>query len=467
MNYKNSGIKFKYGILGLRNKKKTLVKLGTAIGLAAAIFYPTAKNESNLMGASLVPLEERLEDEIGAFPIVVPTVKYGFTLDTFQVEEGQIKKNQTFGAMLSDRGLDLLSIETLARNSKSVFDVSRNFRVGQDYLLLSDRHSGKPKHLVFEPSVFEYVVFNLQGELNVQKIEREVETKLKSVNGEITSTLWAALTENNVDFEAAAKMEDALECYVDFSHAQEGDKFRLLYEDKFISGKTVGSGQVFAVNYQRDGKDYYAFWYDDGETKGFYDFDGASSKKGFLKSPLKYTRISSNFNLRRFHPILKTVRPHLGTDYAAPHGTPIYSIGDGVVEEAAYGKGNGKYVKIKHDKTYQTQYLHMSRFAKGIKRGAKVSQGQVIGYVGSTGLATGPHVCFRFWKNGRQVNHLRERLPQSKKMPKGKLEDYYKARDNYMLLLSQDGVIDDSTFQRPNLDTTSQVTSKKAGSVGP
>ncbi|MBK9013860.1 MAG: peptidoglycan DD-metalloendopeptidase family protein [Saprospiraceae bacterium] len=414
------------------------------------------------MGASLVPLDVRMEEEIGSFPIIVPTIKYGFAIDTFQVEEGKIQKNQTLGTLLTSYGMDLLSIETLVKNSKGVFNINRNFRIGQDYLLLLDRQSGKPKHLVFEPNVFEYVVFNLQGELNVQKIEREVETQLKSVTGEINSSLWAALTENKVDPEAAAKMEDALECYVDFSHTQEGDKFRLLYEDKFISGKSVSSGQVYAVNYQRDGKDYYAFWFDDGKTKGFYDFDGSTSKKGFLKSPLKFTRISSNFSYKRFHPILKTVRPHLGTDYAAPHGTPIYAIGDGVVEEATHGKGNGKYVKIKHDKTYQTQYLHMSRFAKGIRRGTKVVQGQVIGYVGSTGLATGPHVCFRFWKNGKQVNHLREKLPVSRKMPADKLKDFYKVRDNYLMLMEQEGIINNSQFQPHSVDTTGS-----AGSAAP
>lgn len=445
----------KYGILGLRNKKKVLVKLGTAIGLAAAIFYPTVKNNNNhSIDASLVPLDVRMEEEIGAFPIVVPTVKYGFTVDTFQVEEGKIQKNQTLGTMLAGYGMDLLSIETLVKNSKGVFNINRSFRAGKDYLLLLDRKTGKPKHLVLEPSVYEYDIFNLEGELNVQKVEREIDTQLKSVNGEITSTLWQALTENGVDAEAAAKMEDALECYVDFSHTQEGDKFKLLFEEKSISGKSVGSGQVFAVNYQREGKDYFAIYYDDGTTKGFYDLEGASSKKGFLKSPLKFTRISSNFNPRRFHPILKTVRPHLGTDYAAPTGTPIYAIGDGVVEDASFTKGNGNFVKIRHDKMYETQYLHMCRFAKGIRRGTKVAQGQVIGYVGSTGLATGPHVCFRFWKNGKQVNHLREKLPISRKMPSNKLKDFYKLRDNYLMLLQKEGVINETEFPEHSVDST-------------
>ncbi|MCF8245909.1 MAG: peptidoglycan DD-metalloendopeptidase family protein [Saprospiraceae bacterium] len=457
MEYKKSGSKMKYGILGLRNKKKSLVKLGTAIGLAAAIFYPTVNDNNNSIGASMVPLDVRMEGEIGSFPIIVPTIKYGFAVDTFQIEEGKIQKNQTLGTLLSGMGMDMHSIESLVKNSKDVFNINRNFRTGKDYTILLDRNTGQPLHLILEPSVFEYIVFNLHGELNVQKVEREVDTQLKAVKGEIASTLWAALSDSNVDSEAAANMEDALECYVDFSHTKEGDKFKLLFEERKINGKSVGSGQLYAVNYQREGKDYYAFWFDDGATKGFFDVEGTSAKKGFLKSPLKYSRISSKFNPRRFHPILKTVRPHLGTDYAAPTGTPIYSVGEGVVEEVAYTKGNGKYVKIRHDKKYQTQYLHMSRYAKGIRRGTKVAQGQVIGYVGSTGLATGPHVCFRFWKNGKQVNHLREKLPQSKKMPQDKLEGFYKQRDNYLMMMEKEGVINDNKFQHNPLNSNEEI----------
>ena len=150
----------------------------------------------------------------------------------------------------------------------------------------------------------------------------------------------------------------------------------------------------------------------------------------FLKAPVRFSRISSGFNLRRFHPVLKYTRPHLGTDYAAPYGTPIMSVGAGIVSAACYSGGNGNFVKIKHDNIYETQYLHMSRFASGIRKGVRVSQGQIIGYIGSSGLATGPHVCFRFWQNGRQVNPKYLRFPSPDPMPADQLEDYYKFRDN-------------------------------------
>lgn len=159
--------------------------------------------------------------------------------------------------------------------------------------------------------------------------------------------------------------------------------------------------------------------------------------KGFLKAPVKASRISSYYNLNRFHPILKRRRPHLGTDYAAPHGTPIQAVGDGVVSIASYTNGNGNYVKIKHDDTYQTQYLHMSGFADGIRAGSHVKQGQTIGYVGSTGLATGPHVCFRFWKNGRQVNHLRLNFPPPEPLPESELAKFNEQRDVYLKQLDE------------------------------
>jgi murein DD-endopeptidase MepM/ murein hydrolase activator NlpD len=415
-------------------KRKRLATLGTLIGLLATIFYPNDQ-KARFVGASMLPSDVIEIEQLGNFPIIIPTIKYGFVIDTFNVTEGKVERNQTLGVLLSSNGMDAVSIEKLVKNSAGIFDINRGFRVGQDFMLLNSQGENKPAHLVFEPNVFEYIIFDLTGEMKVRKVEREVELRPRFVDGKIQSSLWDALTSQGVNLDAASKMEDALQWSVDFSHTQKGDEFKIIYDEKFIKDQSVGAGQVYAASYVREGKESMAFWFDNGEYKGFYDIDGRPAKSGFLKSPVKYTRISSKYNPSRFHPILKRVRPHLGTDYAAPHGTPIYAIGDGTVVEASYTKGNGRYVKIKHDKVYQTQYLHMSRFAKGIRRGAHVSQGEVIGYVGSTGLATGPHVCFRFWKNGRQVNHLKEKLPSAKKLPDDVLQEFFKVRDKYLVML--------------------------------
>jgi len=184
-----------------------------------------------------------------------------------------------------------------------------------------------------------------------------------------------------------------------------------MYDRDFVDGNAVGLPRVVASEFIHRGRNFPAFAFDQGDGQDYFDEDGASLRKAFLKAPVEFSRISSRFNKKRFHPVLKKVKAHLGTDYAAPHGTEIVAVGDGVVTHAAYTKGNGKYVKIRHNDTYTTQYLHMSR--RNVKEGQAVRQGDVIGYVGSTGLATGPHVCFRFWKNGTQVNHLEEEFPPS------------------------------------------------------
>ncbi|MCB0520538.1 MAG: peptidoglycan DD-metalloendopeptidase family protein [Lewinellaceae bacterium] len=420
-----------------KNKRKTLASIGAALGLLATLFYPS--NEQNLyVGATMMPAEELEEEQIGSFPITVPTYQYGLVADTFQVNEGSIQRNQTLGSLLAANFVDYPSIERVIANCKDKFDISRDFKSGKGFTMFNDQTDGRPSYLVLEPNVYEYVVFHLRGACEVEVVKRPVDSVQTTAKGKIVSSLWEALTRQGVSFEAAAKMEDALQWSVDFSHTQEGDEFKLIYDQHFIEDKAIGSGDLHAAYYKRDGKEYFSFWFDNGVYKGYYDIDGRPAKKGFLKSPVKFTRISSNYNLKRFHPILKSIRPHLGTDYAAPYGTPIYAIGDGTIEEAAFTRGNGRYVKIKHDKVYQTQYLHMSKFRKGIRRGVHVNQGDVIGYVGSSGLATGPHVCFRFWKNGKQVNHLKEKLPQAKQLPAEALQEFYILRDKYLNLLMED-----------------------------
>jgi len=232
-------------------------------------------------------------------------------------------------------------------------------------------------------------------------------------------------------------LESALECAVDFHHLQKGDHFKVIYEEDQLGGERIGLGKIQAISFQQGDSTYHAIYYEKDSIKGYYDLAGRPMKSMFLKAPVRFSRISSYFSSSRLHPILKIRRPHLGTDFAAPHGTEILAVADGTVTEAARRGGNGNFVRIRHTGTYETQYLHMQRFAKTIKAGRRVRQGQVIGYVGSTGLATGPHVCFRFWKNGKQVNPIREKLPESKPMPKSMLADYFVYRDKYVSALAE------------------------------
>lgn len=372
--------------------------------------------------------------QLSAFPLVVPTLKYGFALDTMHLQQQTIENGQFLADLLLNKELDYPTIEQLVKNAEGVFDV-RKIRTGKPLSFLYRDSTQQADYMVYEPSVYEYVVFQLKDDLKVEKFEKEVETTVHAHAGVIESSLWNAMVDNGMSFELTSKMEDALQWSVDFHHLQKQDAFKLVYDQNYIEGEAVGVGQVYAAYYKNYDNEYHAIYFDNGKHQGYYDLEGRPMKSSFLKSPVKYSRISSYFNLNRFHPILKRRRPHLGTDYAAPYGTPIYAVGNGVVTKASYTKGNGRFVKIKHDDTYETQYLHMQKFAQGIRPGVHVKQGQVIGYVGSTGLATGPHVCFRFWKNGRQVNHLKLNFPPPEPLPEADLPAFYKVRDEYMAQL--------------------------------
>ncbi len=374
-------------------------------------------------------INKEKEIELGAFPIIKPTIKYGFVLDTFDVVEATIQPNEFLSDILTRHQVDYPSIDKLALATRKVFDV-RNLRVDKPYMLLSLEDKPSAKYFVYEPDVYKYVVFDIEN-ARAEVMERPVETQVHSASGTITSSLWNTMTDQGLSYEIAVKMEDAFAWSIDFHHIQLNDQFKLVYEQKLIDGKEVGVGKILAAYFKNFDKEYHAIYFENEKHNGFYDLQARPMKKAFLKAPVKYSRISSRYNLRRFHPVLKRRRPHLGTDYAAPYGTPIYAVADGVVTKASRTRGNGNFVKIKHDKTYQTQYLHMRRFAKGIRPGVHVKQGEVIGYVGSTGLASGPHVCFRFWKNGRQVNHLRENLPPPDPMPDEDIPSFNLVKDRY------------------------------------
>ncbi|NND07088.1 MAG: peptidoglycan DD-metalloendopeptidase family protein [Saprospiraceae bacterium] len=395
-----------------------MLRYGTFLAVAAIsiLFLTTTAYRTD------IPLEE-----LTCLPVPSLDQRFGFNMNDFHIVEDQIKPNQFLADLLLPHHVDYQTIADIAEAAKDVFDV-RSLRAGKKYMVLSADATKQADYFIYEPNMLRYVVYDLRAN-EVRIVEREVERVLTSSTGTIESSLWQTMMSKNLDYELAAKMEDALAWSVDFYHIQKGDHFKAYYEELFVDGVRVGVGDLFAAYFHNSNNDYYAIKYKNDKYDGFYDLQGRPMKKVFLKSPVKYSRISSRFNPRRFHPVLKRVKAHLGTDYAAPYGTPIYAVANGVVTKASRTKGNGNYVKIRHDKIYETQYLHMRRSATGISPGVQVKQGQVIGYVGSTGLATGPHVCFRFWKNGRQVNHLRLNLPEPEPMESSELPQFNVIRD--------------------------------------
>lgn len=366
---------------------------------------------------------------------VIPK-KYGFDKNTFHFESHILGFNQNLGDLLLWQGIQWDSIIKLDKISSDVFSI-RKFRAKKPFTLVRKDECSEPHCIVYEPNKFTYVKYYIDQEVKIDVVKREYETCIESAAGIIESSLWLAMKDAGLQGSLIDKMEDALASSVDFYHTQKGDKFKLIFERKYIEGKPVDYGEVISAAFKNSQGEHFAVFYENENYAGFYDLEGRPTKSTFLRAPLKYSRISSSFNRRRFHPIKKRRIPHLGTDYAAPTGTPIFAVANGVITKAGYSKNNGKYVKIRHDDIYQTQYLHMHRFAKGIRKGVRVKQGQVIGEVGQTGLATGPHVCFRFWKYGRQVNHRRENFPPADPLPAEEMDEFYVQRDKLLEKLNK------------------------------
>jgi len=368
------------------------------------------------------------------FEVRKPNVKYGINLDEFHLEENEVQQNEFFSKILHKCYDDGRQVQTMLDNTSNVFD-SRKLRAGKPYLILKSKDCQTPAFLVYEESSYSYIKYDIGGYC-AERMFKPVERKLEVIEGHIAqgSSLYKSMIDAGVNAYQGltSRMERALAWTVDFHHLQAEDHYKVYYERIYVDGVEMDAGEVKAAYFRHRGRDIYVFRYENGKYDGYYDEKGNSAKRAFLKAPVEFSRISSRYNLKRYHPVLKRVKAHLGTDYAAPTGTPIVSVADGVIEAAAYTSGNGNYVKVRHDKVYQTQYLHMSKFAAGIKPGRSVKQGEVIGYVGSTGLATGPHVCYRFWKNGVQVDPLREVLPVTEPMSESELPNFFIHRDSLM-----------------------------------
>ena len=382
---------------------------------------------------------------------------YGFAKDSIDIIEGTITPNLYLSSLLSEFGVSFKTVFKLSNKAKDIFPVTQ-IRSGMPYSVVSCSDTCfRPDFFIYHPSVYRYVKFDLRDTCHVEIVHNPIDTLRRSASGVINGSLWMTMQDQGISPALIDRMEDALAWSVDFYHIQNGDKFKVIYDEYYIDGQLAGVGALHGALYETGTKNFYSIHFKSEKYDGYFDEEGRPMKKAFLKSPVRYGRISSRYNLRRFHPILKRRRPHLGTDYAAPTGTPIMAVANGTVTHVAYAKGNGKYVKIKHDKTYSTQYLHMSRFVKGMKAGDKVKQGQTIGYVGQTGLATGPHVCFRFWKNGKQVNHMRENLPPPDPMDPAELPAYYEVRDAIRMEL--DRIEYPKLFPEPVLDSVMHIPS--------
>lgn len=393
-------------------------------GIATAVTLSSFNSDSN------TAIHNQVEEATA-----IATNLYGFEVTNYHFDEYPIKQNMYLSDILLYEGINFKKIVQLENNSKDIFSL-RNFKAGKNFTLIREGECEDPVCLIYEPDQYSYVQYFFNEKATIHQVKKPKEVCLETTSGIIEGSLWDAMISRNLSPTLIDKMEDALSSSVDFYHTQKGDKFYLLYEEIYVDNKKVGVGEVIGASYEDQRGRHYAVYYENENYAGHYDLDGHPTKSQFLRAPVKYSRISSRFSYSRFHPIKKKRIPHYGTDYAAAHGTPIFSVADGVIENAAFTRNNGKYVKIRHANSYKSQYLHMSGFAKGIKSGSRVKQGQVIGYVGKTGLATGNHVCFRFTKNGKPINHLRENFAPADPLPETQMADFFKERDKLLDILN-------------------------------
>jgi len=339
---------------------------------------------------------------------------YGINIDTLQITTGKVKKNEFLSDILLKYGVSYGDIDHIARNTKDIFDV-RKIVAGNSYsvICLSDSLNNA-LYFAYELSPSKYVLYGFGDSITIQHGEKEIVTTVATTSGAIQSSLWNAMVDNNADPNLSNDLSETYAWTIDFFGLQKGDTYKVIYEKLFVDSTYVGLNKVVASMFYHGGDSLYAFYFEQDGKGDYFDEKGNSLQRTFLKAPLRFTRISSRFSNSRMHPVLKIRRPHHGVDYAAPSGTPVHTVGDGTVIKKGYQKrGGGNYIKIKHNGTYSTTYMHLKGFAKGIKVGNHVRQGDLVGYVGATGLATGPHLDFRFYRNGKPVDPLKVESPPS------------------------------------------------------
>lgn len=369
-----------------------------------------------------------IAQDIGKIEKPVLNERFGFNLDEFHVKLDTIKYGDSFGELMQQHKVDYPKVAAISENFRDTFDV-RKIRVGKPYVILQSKDTmAQVQVFIYENDPINYTVVDLRDTVKVYKEKNKVKYVQREVSGIIESSLSEAILQQGVDYNVTHNLANVYAWTIDFSRLQKNDKFKIIYNEKYINDTVyAGAEPIEAAYFQHNGKPIYAFAYENDSLRSlvdYFDENANNLRRTFLRMPVEYGRLSSRYNLkRRIKYYGYKIRPHKGTDYAAPIGTPIMATADGTVVESTRRGGNGKYVKIRHNGTYSTQYLHMK--AQKVKKGEFVRQGDVIGWIGMTGNTGGPHVCYRFWKNGRQVDPLKEELPQAEPLHDSLKEDYF------------------------------------------
>lgn len=414
-----------------------LYKTGISFVLTALVIIISCGRKSNFETANLTESVDSVF--IDSIPVYNGNTLFGIPVDSYNIVNGRVRNNQFISSILASYGVPWNTIDQLLRDNIQIFD-PRKVRKGSGYsVFLSKDTLSRADFFIYDHDPYIRYIFSLKDSLKIQRYNAEIRQELKFSSGTINTSLWEATIENGLNPNLAAELSEIYAWTIDFFGLQAGDRFKVVYTEEFIENKSVGISAIYAALFEHAGASIYAIPFIQDSSASYFDTTGTNLKKAFLKAPLRFSRISSRYSGARMHPILKIVRPHLGVDYAAPVGTPVLAIGDGRVIEARLEGGSGRMVRIRHNSVYSTAYLHLSRFEPGISAGVYVKQGQRIGYVGSSGLSTGPHLDFRFYRNGSPVNPLKVEAPSADPVSESSRSQFEKVKKAVISLL---GTID-------------------------
>tara|TARA_B100000963_G_scaffold149569_4_gene130367 strand:- start:16089 stop:17378 length:1290 start_codon:yes stop_codon:yes gene_type:complete len=420
-------------------RKKTNKIKWIKIVLFFLVFYISfalIKNKTEITDSN----ELNINNDV-AVEIRKPVFEYGIQLDSFKIIKEVVLSGENISGIWANYNMFFLKDDILKKSSE-VFDFIKNLKATNNYTVLLK--SDTARYFIYELDKINYVVVDVcdRDNIDVYKGVKQVITKPMFSQAVITSSLSEACSEKNISQKLSQEISEIYAWTIDFFTIQEGDIFKVYYENNYIDScgkeKYIGVGKILAAEFVHKNQSFYAFYFEQNGNYGeYFDENGMTLRKAFLKAPLNYYRISSRYSKNRKHPVTGQWKGHFGTDYAAPKGTPIMTTANGTIETASFTKYNGYYVKVKHNSTYSTQYLHMSKIKSNIKKGVFVKQGDIIGYVGSTGLATGPHVCYRFWKNGVQVDPYKQKLPPGDPIEEKNKVKFLQYKDSLLLKLTQ------------------------------
>ena len=417
-----------YGYTDRETRRRRIIIWSAVVILAVGVLVLLLYVGRSRIQVEEVPVESVRKDTV---------YKYGLPIEYFTLRYDTIAPRQTLAELLMGYGLTSSKVYALTSHCPdSVFDV-RKVRAGQPCVLLSDKDSVcTPRYFVYEMNAKEYAVFDLTTN-NVTRGVRPSEWHERTCGGVVESSLWNAMVASDASPQLAVLLSQIFGWSIDFFGIQKGDEFRLIYEQEYVEDNPIANFHIRAASFRASDSLYYAIPFVQEGEELYYNEKGNSLEGAFLKAPLDYYRISSRFTNSRYHPVLKRYRAHHGVDYAAPTGTPVYAIGSGkVIAKGFQANGGGNYVKIRHNSTYTTTYMHLSRFAKGLNVGDMVAQKEVIGYVGSTGISTGPHLDFRVHENGKPINPLTIKSQPKKPISEENMQDFKVVCDSLMQKLS-------------------------------